>query len=247
MSNTRSNLHSTVYNNFKEIDSHAHQSIVEFYHRHESDIQRLKFDEYFELQISYIDALFEIAAYDNLLSVCDTTIETVIINNIQTHRGEDIYRKLLLKKAAVHYNLLEYYKTEYILKELIKINPNDTDTIRFLTKCQTYRVPYYVRYTRNVSLLFFFFTALVICFEMLKSGFYSATPSEKLTVEIIRNTIFLSGWFVLLLGDGIFRYSISKKTNHFVEQIKKSKKNELRVTNYELPSTSITDLKNMGR
>ena len=223
MSDTRSNLHSKVYNNFKDIDRHAHQSIVEFYNRHESDIQRLKFDEYFELQISYIDALFEISAYENLLSVCDTTIEAVIMNNIQSYRGEDIYRKLLLKKAAAHYNLLEYFKTEYILKELIRIDPDDTYSIRFLKNCQIHRVPYYVSYTRNVSLLFFFFTAIVICFEMFKFGFHSAVPSEKSFIEIIRNTIFLSGWFVLLLGDGIFRYSIYRKTTQFVKNIKQSK------------------------
>jgi len=223
MSDTRSNLHSKVYNNFKEIDKHAHQSIVEFYHRNEGDIQRLKFDEYFELQISYIDALFEISAYDNLLSVCDTTIEAVIINNIQSYRGEDIYRKLLLKKAAAHYNLLEYHKSEYILKELIRIDPDDTYAIRFLKRCQTFRVPSYVRYTRNVSLLLFFFTAILICFEMLKFGFHSVAPSEKLNLEIFRNTIFLSGWLVLVLGDGIFRASIYKNTSRFVKQIKKSK------------------------
>lgn len=223
MSDTRSNLHSKVYNNFKEIDQHAHQSIVEFYHRNEKDIQRLKFDEYFELQISYIDALFEIAAYDNLLSVCDSTIEAVIMNNIQSYRGEDIYRKLLLKKAAAHYNLLEYYKAEYILKELIRIDPDDTYGIRFLKRCQTFRVPYYVRYTRNVSLLFFFFTAMVICFEMIWFGFGNFAITQKSIVEIIRNTIFLSGWFVLLLGDGIFRASIYKNTKQFVKQIKRSK------------------------
>jgi len=223
MSDTRSNLHSKVYNNFKEIDRYAHQSIVEFYHRHESDIQRLKFDEYFELQISYIDALFEIAAYDNLLSVCDATIEAVIMNNIQSFRGEDIYRKLLLKKAAAHYNLLEYRKAEYILKELIRIDPDDTYSIRFLKRCQIFQVPYYVRYTRNVSLLFFFFTAIVIGFEILKFGFYNTGASGKSIIEIIRNTIFLTGWFVLLLGDGIFRASIYKKTQNFVNQIKKSK------------------------
>jgi len=173
----------------------------------------LTLDQIYIQQISYIDALFEIAAYDNLLSVCDSTIETVIMNNIQSYRGEDIYRKLLLKKAAAHYNLLEYYKAEYILKELIRIDPNDDYAIRFLKRCQTYQVPYYVRYT------------IVICFEMLKFGFYSAAPSEKSMVEIIRNTIFLSGWFVLILGDGIFRASIYKNTNQFVNQIKKSKTN----------------------
>jgi len=222
MSDT-TNLHSKVYNNFKEIDRYAHQSIVEYYHRYEDDILRLKFDEYFEVQIAYIDALFEIAAFDNLLSACDTTIEAVIMNNIKTYRGEDVYRKLLLKKAAAHYNLLEYHKAEYILKELIKINPEDTYSISFLKRCNTCRIPYYVSYTRNVSLLFFFLTALVICFEMVWFGFSSSSSEGKSMAEIIRNTIFLSGWFVLILGDGIFRFSIHKNITKFVTQIKTSK------------------------
>ena len=122
MSGSNTSFHSKIYNNFKEIDKYAHKEIVKFYATHEVDIQRLKFHEYFDLQIAYIDALFEIGAYNHLLRICDETIEMVIQNNITYHHGDDVYRKLLLRKAATHYNLLEYLKAEFILKELIKID-----------------------------------------------------------------------------------------------------------------------------
>jgi len=208
MSDNNSSLHSKIYNEFMEIDRHAHQLIVDFYSTYKKDIQRLKFNEYFELHLSYIDALFETGFNENLLNVCDETIEMVIHHNIQYHHGEDIFRKLLLHKSVAHYNLLEYHKSEFILKELIKINPQDKHAIRFFQKCQLHRFPNYVQNTRNVSLLLFLFTAMVICFEMCYFGFGKSQTEMGVMVEIIRNIIFLSGWLILVLGDGIFRWIV---------------------------------------
>ncbi len=222
-------FHSKIYNDFKEIDVHAYKRIVEFYSTYEDDIQRLKFHEYFELQVTYIDALFEMAAYDNLLGVCDETIEMVIQNNIQYHQGEDIYRKLLLRKAAAHYNLLEYHKAEFILKELIKIDPSDFYAIRFYKKCQFQHPPTYVQYTRGASLIFFLFTAMVICFEMSYFGFQQEPNAMAILIEITRNVVFLFGWLVLIVGDCIFRFNIYRATNRVVKRIKKEKLQKIEV------------------
>lgn len=220
-------FYSKIYNDFKEIDVHAYKMIVEFYSTHEGEIQRLKFHEYFELQVAYIDALFEVAAYDNLLGVCDETIEMVIQNNIQYHQGEDIYRKLLLRKAAAHYNLMEYHKAEFILKELIKIDPTDFYSIRFYKKCQFQHPPTFVHYTRGTSLILFLFTAMVICFEMSYFGFQQEPNAMALLIEISRNVVFLFGWLVLIVGDGIFRLNIYRKTDVFVQKIRKNKNKEV--------------------
>lgn len=222
MSNFTS-LHSNTYNDFKEIDMHAYQLIVDFYAMHEEDIQRLKFHEYFELHLAYIEALLETGLYQNLLKICDETIEAVIQNNIQYYQGEDIYRKLLLRKSAAHYNLLEYHKAEFILKELIKINPKDGHTIRSFRKTQLHRPPNYVQNTRNLGLLLFLFTAMVICFEMVYFGFGKPQTEMELIIEIARNIVFLSGWLVLILGDGIFRWKIFKTTTSFVKTIQSQK------------------------
>ena len=212
-------LHSNTYNEFKEIDIHAYQLIVDFYTKREEEIQRLKFHEYFELHLSYIEALLETGLYQDLLKVCDETIEAVIQHNIQFYQGEDIYRKLLLRKSTAHYNLLEYHKAEFILKELIKMNPKDGHAIRFFRKNQLHRPPNFVQNTRNVSLLLFLFTAMVICFEMAYFGFGKSQSEMGMIIEIARNIVFLSGWLVLISGDGIFRWKVFKETNSFVKTI----------------------------
>ena len=212
-------LHSKTYNEFKEIDIHAYQLIVDFYAKREEDIQRLKFHEYFELHLAYIEALLETGLYQNLLKVCDETIEAVIQHNIQFYQGEDVYRKLLLRKSAAHYNLLEYHKAEFILKELIKMNPKDGHSIRFFRKSQLHRPPSFVQNTRNVSLLLFLFTAMVICFEMAYFGFGKSQSEMGMIIEIARNIVFLSGWLVLILGDGIFRWKVFKETKDFIKTI----------------------------
>lgn len=219
-----SSLHSTTFNRFKEIDIHSYQLISEFYAKNEDLILQLKFHEYFEIHLAYIEALFETGFYQKLLSISDQTIEAVIQNNIQYYQGEDIYRKLLLRKAAAHYNLLEYYKAEFILKELIKINPNDQHVICFLQKCKTNRPPNYVKNTRNVSLLLFLFAAMVICFEMAYFGFGKPQTEMGMIIEIARNMVFLGGWLVLIIGDGYFRWSILKNIKAFIQKIKSQKK-----------------------
>jgi len=228
MSGSNTSFHSKIYNNFKEIDKYAHNEIVKFYTTHEVDIQRLKFHEYFDLQIAYIDALFEIGAYNHLLKICDETIEMVIQNNIKYYQGDDIFRKLLLRKAATHFNLLEYLKAEFILKELIKIDPKDYYSIRFYNKCRIQHPPSYVHYTRGTSLLFFLFTAMVICFEMSYFGFQQEPNAMAILIEISRNVVFLMGWIILIVGDGVFRFNIFKETRDFIVDVKmkKEKKDE---------------------
>jgi len=222
-------LHSKTFNEFKEIDMHAYQLIVDFYASHKEDILRLRFHEYFELHLAYIKALLEIGLYQNMLKICDETIEAVIQHNIQYYQGEDIYRKLLLQKTAAHYNLLEYHKAEFILKELIKINPKDGNAIRFFRKNQLHRPPSFVQNTRNVSLLLFLFTAMVICFEMMYFGFGKSHSEMGMMIEIARNIVFLSGWLILILGDGIFRWKVFQSTKSFVEKIQLEKKKKVEV------------------
>ena len=217
MSNFNTSFHSKIYVDFKELDMHSHQSVLDFYSENKDGIQQLQFHEYFELRLAYIDSLFEMGRYQHLLEICDETIESVIENNIQYYQGEDIYRKLLLRKSAAHYNLLEYRKSEFILKELIKMNPKDEYSIRFFRKCQHQQLPEYVQNTRNVSLLLFLFTAMVIAFEMSYFGFGKPQNPMSLMIEMARNGVFFIGWIVLISGDVFFRWKVYKDTKRKIQ------------------------------
>ena len=108
------------------------------------------------------------------------------------------------------------------------MNPSDTFSIRFFQKSQTHHPPNFVSYTRGISLLLFLFTAMIICFEMSYFGFGKTQSEMGMFIEISRNVVFLFGWVVLILGDGIFRFKVWKKTEAFVEEVK-GRKNKVEV------------------
>ena len=216
-------FHSKVYQEFKEIGLHEYRSIVQFYEDSENDIKQLDFDEYFELFLAYGDALFEMGAYQNHLEIADQAIETTIEHNIKFYQGQDVYFELLFKKAASHYNLLEYKKAEHILKELIKMDTTNQVTIRFLKKCVRQDKPSFLKKTRAFSVLCFLLTALVISIELIVVR--PLFEEHATTIEMLRNFIFVLGWFILLTGDLFHRFKVNQKINAFVKQINQEKEN----------------------
>ena len=112
----QSTYHSRIFRDFKEIDAANHRRIIRFYEDKEEDIQRLDFEEYFQLIVAYVNALFEVGAYQKHLLMVDVVIEMTIVHNVERYKGEDIYEKMLFRKAASLYNIMEYAKAEYVTK-----------------------------------------------------------------------------------------------------------------------------------
>ena len=212
---------SRVYLNFKEIGSREYQTIVRFFEQYEDDIRQLTFEEYFEMLLAYMDALFECGAYSNFIDCCDYAIESVIYFNVDVLDGEDIYHKLLFRKAASYYRLMEYEKCEHILRELIRMNPEDQLAIQFLKKCRRTQPPIIVRNSRAVSVLLFLISAGIIALELIvvKQFF----PEYANLTESIRNTTFSLGWVVLIAGGSYLRYRVSEDVKGDLRQIKNKK------------------------
>ncbi len=213
---------SKVYQIFKEIGEQEYQTIVRFFEEHEQDIQLLTFEEYFELLFSYTNALFEVGAYSNYIDTCDFAIESSIQFNVKDFNGEDIYRKLLFRKAASYYHLMQYDEAEHILQELIRMKPKDKLAIRFLKKCKIARQPGFVQSTRAASVLLFIIAAVVIAFEQ----FYIKPflSEHTVTIMLTRNIIFGLGWLVLIGGDLTMRYKVGQRIDEQVNTIRKDKK-----------------------
>lgn len=214
----QSTYHSKLYRHFKEIEEGAYREIIRYYEENEEEIKQLEFEENFELLISYINSLFEVGAYHKHLLMVDLAIEASISRNIQVYKGEDIFQTLLFKKAASFYNITEFDKADYILRELIKINPYDMDVILFLKKCLRKKEPSWVNTTRAVSIFFFLLAALVICIEVLLiQPFYSMYTN---LIETSRISIFLLGLFSLIGGNLLLRYRVEREVQSFVEETK---------------------------
>lgn len=221
MPTQREKYTSKVYLNFKEIDEKEYQTIVRFFETHEEDINKLTFEEYFELLMIYTGSLFEVGAYSNYIDTCDLAIESTIYFNVKMFRGENIYQKLLFRKAASHYHLMQYDEAEHILQELVKIDPSNKLAIRFLKKCKVSRIPKIVQRTRAISIALFFIAAIVIGVELL---YVKSLLLESLEyVKLSRNIIFVMGMIMLVVGELWMRRNVESEINQFANSAKTKK------------------------
>ncbi|MCB0521091.1 MAG: hypothetical protein H6577_06795 [Lewinellaceae bacterium] len=216
--------HSKIYRDFRAIDGSEWRTVVRFYEEFEKDIRVLDFPEYFELLQAYAKALFEIGAYEKYLLMVDVVIEASVDNNIKFFKGEDVFHQLLFKKAASFYHTHELGKAEYILRELLRIDPFDGSSALFLKKCLRKTQPAFLRNARAAAILLFLFSALLICIEVLViRNFYHQYTH---LMEVSRNSVFFSG-FALLAGSDLYhRGRTGKEVDDFVAAIRRKKRKQ---------------------
>jgi len=218
---TQSTYHSKIYQDFLDIKSDEYRTIIRFYEEYNQEINQLEFEEYFDLMIAYCNALFEVGAYHSFLSIVDATIATTIENNIQFYRGEDIYQELLFRKAAACYNTQAYDQSKYILRELIKIDPWNPISVRFLKKCLHAETPAYVKNIRALGVALFLLAAVIIAVEIIFVRSYY--PEYTSIIEMSRNLIFLFA-SLCLIGIEVFNYwKIYKQTEAYARKARTQK------------------------
>ncbi|TNE55553.1 MAG: hypothetical protein EP344_13190 [Bacteroidetes bacterium] len=188
-----------LYRNFKAIDSTDYHGIVRYYERFEDAIGTLDMEEYFDCTLAYTEALFAIGNYAQHIVMCDHLLELVIMQNIRTWGGEDVYARLLFKKAAALYQLQEYPKSEHILRELIKLHPRDRVPVRFLRACLLRQKPAWLSVTRSATILLLFLAVAVIALELfVVRPFF---PDFYHTALLLHNVLLVGGIAVLAAGE----------------------------------------------
>ena len=224
MSYFQSTYHSKIYRDFKEIEANAYRQVIHFFEKKEDEIKQLDFEEYFELLVAYVNALFETGAYQKHILTADLVIENTIVHNIEVFKGEDLFRKMLFKKAASLYNILEYDRADYILRELIRIDPFNDDNSMFLKKCLRKKFPDLVNYSRAASIFLFLLTTFVLCIEVLLVRPFYNMHAEL--VEISRNSTIILACVFWFGGDLIHRWQVEKEVNRFVAGAREEKRSK---------------------
>lgn len=221
MNYSKSTYHTKIYRDFKEIEANEYREIVNYYDEHEKDIRALDFQEYFELLVAFVDALFQIGKYQKHLLMVDVAIEASVMNNIKMYQDTDIFHKLLFQKAASSYHTFDLERADHILRELIKMNPKDVTSALFLKKCLRRKRPIFITNMRAVSIFLFLATAVVICLEVLVvENFFKDIRTET---SFVRNALFAFGILALVGGELWHRWKVSKEVNDFVRVFKRIK------------------------
>lgn len=204
--------HSKLYKDFKSITTSEFRTIIRFFEEREAQIKALEFEEYFEIAVIYSYAVFEIGAYAKYMRYANELLIVSIDNNVQFFQGKDIFCQILFKKAAAHYNLMEYQAAAHVLNELIKIDPNYGDAIMLLKRVTRKSKIVFIKTYKAIAVSLFLIAALVIAFELiLVQSFWS---SYRDIVAVSRIAIFSTGLVVLVLCDLYLRiyahYSVTK-------------------------------------
>ncbi len=217
-----STYYSQLFRDFRAIEPGEWRTIVRFCEEYEKEVEGMEFEERFEVMLAYAKALFEIGDYPKHLKAADAVVEVSVMNNVRFFNGEDVFHNTLFKKAASLYHLHELEKADYILRELLRIDPFDKDSISFLKKCLRHARSNFVRQGRAVAMVLFLASAVVIAFELLwVSSFYK---EHEATVRGFRNALFVSGLVVLAACDVFHRWRTGQEVDVFVAGIRRRKK-----------------------
>jgi tetratricopeptide (TPR) repeat protein len=212
---------SNIYRNFKAIEPMEFREIVRFYEANEKAIEKLDFEQSFELFSTYTNAIFSTGAYNKHLRLADMVIETSILQNVQYIDSNDIYYNTLFKKAASLYNLCRYDEAKHTLAEVVKLNPWDDVAIQFFKKVERTMRPKYLKDVRAASILLFIITSLVIAIEMLVIRIFY--PEYTPLIEQSRNVLLTLG-VLLLVGVELGYYlNIHWKVNKWVADLRDTK------------------------
>lgn len=182
----------------------------------------LELEESFDMLLAYADALFEIGDYEKHLEVADRILEESVMQNIKFFNGEDIFQKTLFKKAASNYSLYEFEKCDYILREMLKIDPYDKDGGLFLKKCLRNMRSQVIKKSRAISVFLLIVSALLICLEFLVVQ--SFFPNHSEVFAFIRIGTLVLSVSLLLGGELYHRIRCSREVDDFVRHLKRREK-----------------------
>lgn len=214
--------YSRIYRDFRAIDAEDYTVTVHYYEDHEAGIQRLDFTEYFEILTAYTYALYNINEHAKHILMSEVVVGEAIRHNIRQYKGEDVFYNTLLRKAVSCNALLRHAEAEHILRELIKIKPDNKYTQRELRRCLHRQPPAYLKKMRAFCVFLFFLSGAVIVAELLfiKNFF----PLYTAYFEYTRITLFVGGVTLLFGSELFFKYQTRRKTLFLTEQARSARR-----------------------
>lgn len=206
MDKLSSSYTSSIYTEFKDLTGSEPRALARFYEKNHKQIQNLELLEYFDLQVLYLLAIFELGSYHKLLGYVDEPIESCIRHNIVHHNSKDVFQTLLFLKGESYFHTMQFDKARHIFLELLHMDNTNVEYKEALGKTMRKIVPATIKNTRALSILFFIFSAIVIAFEVLAvKHFFDSYTS---IVVIFRNLLFALGWITLVVSELYHYYKV---------------------------------------
>ncbi len=202
MSPLRPPFQKDIYRDFKRIEVGALRTVVYYYEQYQAAIEELDEEEYIEMTIDYAQALYQLQWYARFLAIVDKALELVIIHNVYTYQGENLFEKMLFQKGVANIEQRQYEEAIRVLESLLKINPSYPLAYKTIQKAFFFQNPVFSKLSRVTIIGLSLFTCFWILLELLSvRPFY---PSYAPAFELVRFS--LTFFIIFLFFASIFWY-----------------------------------------
>lgn len=211
--------YSPLYRELRSIDPKDYQRIIRVYEEKERRIGQLDPEEYFDLTVRYVDALFATGAHRRHLLMVDLVIFASIDRNIRLHEGQDVYQRMLFRKAASAYRIRDFAGCAHVCRELMRMYPEQKHYPQLLRRALFQQQRNTLQFGRGAAIFCFLLTALVIVLDLLVvKNFY---PREHQAFLWLRNDVFFIGVLVLLGSVSLAWWRASRRVSRYQSEIRK--------------------------
>lgn len=208
-----------LYRNFKALEANDFHGIIRYYERLEEDIRYLDQDEYLDCTITYTEALYQTGDYGRHLVMCDHLLEFIIMHNVDAWGGEDIYARVLFRKAAALYWQQEYPRAEHVLRELLKLHSEFKPAAHLLYKTLLNQRPDWLFKLRSGAILVLLLSVLAIIAEIfVVKPFFSDYYNTAL---LVHNIFLGAGLVMILAGESGHWWRCVQRKQRFLSALEK--------------------------
>jgi len=209
-------IYHTVYHDYQMISESDFYEKIRFYESNFSIIESSPEAYRLELSLQYVEALYVVEAYYDFLLKVDDLIIKVVEDNIVSVDGHDLYQELLYMKAIALYHTLDYIKSDKVLTDLVRIDPEQEEYKQAYIKNQYGLIQYNGQKNRGASIALFLLTAIIIGIELLVvKPFHSEI---ELYVQITRWTTFALGISSMIGYELYSRIQSQKKHKNIISK-----------------------------
>ncbi len=156
-----------VYQDYINLDPGSYPMRIRFFEHHESLFRRLEFERFFDVYFDYINALFEIGAYDRYLERVDWLIVKIIAHNIYIYKGKDVFTDQVFRKAAALFHTGAVEESLGICREVLAMDSGHKAANYLVYNCmRSVHHRFWMR-LRSLGALFLILSALLLFFELI--------------------------------------------------------------------------------
>lgn len=128
LSRITQNKLSELFKKFRKIPEQQHYDYIAFCKYNFSEIQKLEFDEYIEIKLAYVKALYHIDRSALFYKMADQALVELLNQEKFTFQYKDIYKRILELKAKRLLEEKKFKQAKQLYQNLYVLDPDNSET-----------------------------------------------------------------------------------------------------------------------